>query len=67
MNFTGECPKLKTINNGHITIEKGVTGLQARYSCDENYYLTGASFRACLEKHKSEWSGGDPMCNSKSI
>ena len=56
-----------TINNGHIAIEKGVSGPQARYSCDKNYYLSGASLRACLENHKSQWVGGDPMCISKSI
>ena len=55
------------IKNGHISIEEDVTGLKARYWCDDNYTLSGAGLRACLEKHKSEWSGGDPMCNSKYI
>ena len=67
MNFTDECPKLETINNGHIVIEKGVTGLHARYWCNENYHLSGAYLRACLEKLKPQWSDDEPMCMSKSI
>ena len=67
INCIGECPKLKSIKNGHVTVEEGVTGLKARYSCDENYSLSGVSLRACFEKVKSQWSGGDPMCISKSI
>lgn len=56
------CGHLPNLLNGQITMEKTNFGELAKYSCNDNYYLSGAKIRYCL--NNSTWSNAQPECIS---
>lgn len=56
------CGPLPSLLNGQITMEKSNSGEVAKYSCNDNYYLSGPKIRYCL--NNSTWSNSQPECIS---
>lgn len=61
--MTGIHCHLPNLLNGQITIEKSNMGEVARYSCNDNYYLSGSKIRYCL--NNGTWSNSQPECISE--
>ena len=55
-----ECPELRDIANGAVTVISRTVGSRAVYSCVSGYTLEGDRFREC--QADGQWSGEEPVC-----
>ena len=59
-----ECDKLVAPENGAVTYSSLSIGSYAHYSCNDGYYIVGATSRKC---EASGWTDKAPICKRKLI
>ena len=64
-NTGNPCVTLSSITHGNITCTGYTTSHICYFRCNEGFNLIGPNERQCLPS--SQWSGVDPMCDSKSL
>ena len=59
------CEELPSIEHGQFKLNGNYFGARVTYSCDEEFYMSGARERIC--QGDASWSDQAPECRKKGI
>ena len=59
------CPRLSDPQYGNVELSGLTVGSTAAYTCDGGFELAGIRVRQC--QPNGQWSGNEPVCESKLI